>query len=47
MDEIEYYLHKECIDAIKQIEKKKYASKYIINNYNSFIKFGIAFYKKM
>ena len=22
MDEIEYYLHKECIDVIKQIEKK-------------------------
>jgi len=46
MDEIENYLHKECIDAIKQIEEKKYELKHIINNYNSFIKYGIAFYKK-
>jgi len=46
VDIIENYLHKECIDTIKQIEGKKYASKHIINNYNSFKKYGIAFYKK-
>jgi len=46
MDKIENYLHKECINALKQIEEKKFASKHKINNYNSFIKYGIAFYKK-
>ncbi|OUM59906.1 hypothetical protein PIROE2DRAFT_14429 [Piromyces sp. E2] len=45
-DEIENYLHKECINAIKQIEEKKYESKPKMNGYNSFIKYGIAFYKK-
>jgi len=42
-DEIENYLHKECVNAIEQIEKKKYESKHRVNNYNSFIKYGIAF----
>ncbi|OUM58867.1 hypothetical protein PIROE2DRAFT_15767 [Piromyces sp. E2] len=45
-DEIENYLHKECNNAIKQIEEKKYESKPKMNLYNNFIKYGIAFYKK-
>ena len=36
-------LHKECIDAIDQIEKQGYAEKHKKNGYKRFIKYGIAF----
>ncbi|ORX58650.1 hypothetical protein BCR36DRAFT_366871 [Piromyces finnis] len=44
---IKNYLLKECKDNIKQIENKNYEEKYRANGYNSFIKYGIALYKKI
>ena len=43
---IKSILHKECIDALNQIETKDYSSKYRFYGYTSFIKYGIAFYEK-
>eukprot|EP00833_Pecoramyces_ruminatium_P002524 jgi/Orpsp1_1/1176556/evm.model.c7180000058071.1 len=44
--QIENILQNECIDAINQIEEKDYAAKHRMEGYNTFIKYGIAFYKK-
>jgi len=39
-------LDKECKNAIKQIEDKKYAQKHIDNGYTKILKYGIAFFKR-
>jgi len=44
-DKIQNYLHKECVDAINQIEGKKYEQKYKDKGYTGFVKYGMAFYK--
>ncbi|ORX42632.1 hypothetical protein BCR36DRAFT_463063 [Piromyces finnis] len=45
-DYINSCLLKKCEDAINQIENKNYEEKYRTNGYNSFIKYGIALYKR-
>ena len=39
-------LHKECENAIKQIEDKNYAQKHKDNGYNNILKYGIVFHKR-
>jgi hypothetical protein len=39
-------LEAECKNALKQIEKKKYAAKWLDNGYKHIIKYGIGFHKK-
>jgi hypothetical protein len=39
-------LETECETALRQIEEKKYAAKWLGNGYGRIIKYGIGFHKK-